>query len=215
MYKNGIAVGVGVAWNDDFTKAFRTLDGVKMEEIPFSDAAHLSRIKFGLPVPSSKRQLGIISSLGRLLAKKKIGTDGKSMFKDYGDWGTYDGELNAAGERHGRGNMTYDSGNYFEGGFFNNKFHGERGIYRWEDGDEYEGSWKNGERDGVGSFKNADGSIEFSIYERDKAVGNGVRLSADRKLAHALVDGEQTTEMPIEEANAIVKKNFSVVGSKI
>jgi hypothetical protein len=53
------------------------------------------------------------------------------------------------------------------------------------------------------------------MFESDKAVGNGVRLSADRKLAHALVDGEQTTEMPIEEANAIVKEKFSSVGSEL
>ena len=207
MYKNGIAVGVGVAWNDDFTKAFRTLDGIKMEEIPLSDAAELSKSKFGLPVPSSKRQLGIISSLGRFFAKERDGTDGKPMFKDYGDWGTYDGYVDEHGKRVGEGKMTYESGNYYEGGFFNNKFHGDRGIYHWEDGDEYLGGWKDGERHGVGSFKNADGSIEFSMYESDKAVGNGVRLSADRKLAHALVDGEQTTEMPIEEANAIVKES--------
>ena len=178
--------------------------------MPLADATKLAKSKFNLPPPTSKRPSKSIGLLGRLFSSRKVGSDGKIQFKDYGDWGTYDGELNESGDRHGQGKMTYDSGNYYEGGFVNNKFHGEKGIYHWQDGDEYSGSWKDGERHGVGLFKNANGSVEYSMYEAGEGKGEGVKLSSDRKTAHKLVDGEQTTEMPIAEAEALIKEKFTV-----
>lgn len=52
-------------------------------------------------------------------------------FTDYGDPGSYTGDLDANGKRHGKGKMVYDSGNTYEGGFVNNKFEGDAGIYTW------------------------------------------------------------------------------------
>ena len=51
-------------------------------------------------------------------------------FTDFGDTGTYTGDINVEGKRHGGGRMVYDSGNSYEGEFREDKFEG-RGVYTW------------------------------------------------------------------------------------
>ena len=189
LYKHGYATGVGVFWNADYTKAFHTLDGLQMTEISLADAQKLAKAKFGLPTP--KR--GALPSLGEKVQQKKIGADGKHMFNDHGLWGSYEGDIDVSGERAGSGKMTYADGGYYEGGFVDDKFYCDKGIYHWFDGDEYEGGWKDGERQGVGVFRSADGTVEYSIYEMGATKGGGLVWSADRKTAHKTVDGEKTT----------------------
>ena len=111
-------------------------------------------------------------------------------FSDHGEFGFYNGELitksNSSGEqiRHGYGTMIYDSGNTYTGYFVDNKFHGNNGTYHWHDGDEQQGGWYEGKRHGNSIFKCAvDGSVEYLVYEHDKAVGEGVLWSADRQTA--------------------------------
>ena len=50
------------------------------------------------------------------------------MFKDYGEWGSYEGVVDENGSRQGSGKMTYASGSYYEGSFVNDKFHGDKGV---------------------------------------------------------------------------------------
>ena len=50
----------------------------------------------------------------------------------------YDGERNAAGQRHGRGVYRYADGDVYEGDYKDNKKHG-RGVFRYTSGDVYEG----------------------------------------------------------------------------
>ena len=71
------------------------------------------------------------------------------------------------------------------------KFHGDKGVYHWFDGDEYEGGWKDGERHGVGIFRSADGTVEYSIYDMGSTIGEGVVWSADRKAANKTLDGKK------------------------
>lgn len=52
-----------------------------------------------------------------------------TRFTDFGDKGTYTGDL-VGGKRHGQGKMVYDSGNTYEGGFVDDKFDG-KGVYTW------------------------------------------------------------------------------------
>ena len=209
MYTDGFATGVGVSWNADYTKAYYLLDGVKMNETSLSDAEKLAKNKFGLPSPSTKSQLGTASRFGWLLGRERIGADGKPMFKDHGDWGSYNGTYDGS-KRHGQGKMTYESGNTYEGSFVSDKFEGDKGIYHWADGDEYEGSWKDGERHGVGIFRSADGTVEYSSYENGAAKGDGVSFAPDRKSANKIVDGEKKHEILIEEAESFSKEKFGL-----
>jgi len=79
-------------------------------------------------VSTSSNNVGFI---GRLFSSRKVGPDGKPLFKDYGDWGSYEGDVDENGKRQGHGKMKYNSGNRYSGGFKDNKFHGDKGVYHW------------------------------------------------------------------------------------
>ncbi|KAL7548590.1 hypothetical protein ACHAWF_011870, partial [Thalassiosira exigua] len=211
MYSNGFATGVGVAWDADFTKAYFTLDGERTNEASLVEAEKLAIAKFKLPAPSSARQLGLASRLGGLFKGKKVGADGKLQFKDNGDWGSYEGCVDTDGNRQGPGKMTYGgSGNFYEGGFKDNKYHGTDGKYIWANGDEYQGQWEDGERHGIGIFRSADGSVEYSNYEKGAHAGEGVWWSADRKTASKVMNGEKTLDILVEEAEVFAKEKFGL-----
>ena len=67
--------------------------------------------------------------------------------------GRYEGEVNAAGDPEGQGNPGNDEflRQFSEGDFVNKKAHG-KGMMRWNQGDKYEGEWKEGLRHGKGEY---------------------------------------------------------------
>ena len=63
--------------------------------------------------------------------------DGKLLYKDDDDgWGSYVGEVDQRGKRNGYGKMMFDNDSYYEGGFVNNKYEGDKCIYHWSNGNE-------------------------------------------------------------------------------
>jgi hypothetical protein len=219
MYDTGVVKGEAVVWSADRKTAHKKADGKKMNEISLGMAEKSAKERFGLPVPEpftavSTQVAAVPTSsntgfFSRFFSNRKVGPDGRTMFKDHGEWGTYEGDVDEKGNRHGKGKVTYTNGDYYEGGFVDDKFHGDKGVYHWFDGDEYEGGWKDGERHGVGKFTNADGTVEISMYE-GVAKGEGVLWSADRKTAHKTVNGTKTTEMTTDEAAKFAKESFDV-----
>ncbi|EED96197.1 predicted protein, partial [Thalassiosira pseudonana CCMP1335] len=113
--------------------------------------------------------------------------DKKGVYK-WADGDEYDGEwadeLDGDGKRTGTGTMTYDSNNIYEGGFVSDAYSGD-GKYKWFDGDEYEGQWKDGERHGLGIFRLADGGAEYSMYEK----GGGLD-AAGKRTGHGIMTYE-------------------------
>ena len=70
--------------------------------------------------------------------------------------GRYEGEVNKAGDPEGEGTLEYPGNDEFlrqiyEGQFVNKKAHG-KGTMRWNQGDKYEGDWKDGLRHGKGEY---------------------------------------------------------------
>ena len=47
--------------------------------------------------------------------------------------------------------MFFNNGDRYEGDWKNNVYEG-KGIYFWKDGRKYEGNWKNDKKEGVGIF---------------------------------------------------------------
>ena len=127
-----------------------------------------------------------------------------------GEWGLYDGLRDADGKRQGLGKMKYDSGNVYEGPFLNDKYHGEKGSYKWQDGDEYLGEWKFGERNGVGIYNTTNGFTSYSIYENGNATGEGVEWSADRKIVYQLMNGDRLMEILPEDGESFAKTKFKL-----
>ncbi|KAL9187266.1 hypothetical protein ACHAXT_001369 [Thalassiosira profunda] len=138
-------------------------------------------------------------------------------------WGTYDGELNEDGLRHGKGKMTYDDdGEWYDGNWENGKREGQ-GTCRDADGDVYEGHWKNGLQEGKGKTTYADGDVhegnykdgnwngrgtyywkngevEVGKYKDDEPIGEWVRWSKDRQTAWLSKDGEKTRKISLKKA---------------
>jgi hypothetical protein len=150
MYEQGEAKGTGVCWNASRQTAHKTVDGKKESEISLAMAEKLARDIFDLGVPEPSEVKAPPASppkrglLGRLFRHPRVDADGNPRFKDHGDWGTYFGEVDGSGKRSGKGKMIYDSGGYFDG-FFNNNVYDKKGVYKWADGDEYDGEWADGE----------------------------------------------------------------------
>ena len=142
--------------------------------------------------------------------------------------GTYEGELNAEGQRHGTGVLLCDNGNSYEGEWKKDKRDG-LGVARYSSGDVYDGQWQRGRRHGhgimyielgdtyVGNWKNGlkhgagtyhwvDGEVDVSWYEEDRRVGEGVRWSANRLKAFRLIRGTRKEELSLDVAYATAER---------
>jgi len=92
--------------------------------------------------------------------------------------GRYEGEVNGAGDPEGEGCLEYPGNDEFlrqiyEGQFVAKKAHG-KGTMRWNQGDKYEGDWKEGLRHGKGEYwSKANGFKYVGDYENDKKHGRG------------------------------------------
>ena len=64
------------------------------------------------------------------------------------------------------------------------------------------------DRQGIGIYRMADGTENYSIYKKGEAKGGGVEWSADRKTTLKCVDGIKTTDVPIKDAKLLVKEKF-------
>lgn len=87
--------------------------------------------------------------------------------KEQGD--EYDGELNKAGKREGRGICRFAGGDVFDGQWKAGKMDG-RGTYRMADGDVYEGLWKAGAKEGPGTYWYASGRADVVKYSGEFAA---------------------------------------------
>jgi hypothetical protein len=112
-----------------------------------------------------------------------------------------EGEVNAQGEREGRGTMVYPSGNMYEGqwragvmhgqgkftsaignvyegGFVADKYHG-RGKITFADGSSYEGEYAEGKPHGKGTYTYASGGSYEGEWAEGKKHGKGTYTYAD------------------------------------
>ncbi|KAL9182818.1 hypothetical protein ACHAXT_004097 [Thalassiosira profunda] len=158
---------------------------------------------------------------GTVTKKVKICRNGVFM-------GTYEGDLNKEGQRHGFGVLLCDNGNSYEGEWNKDKRDG-LGIARYSSGDVYDGQWVRGKRQGhgvmyieagdtyIGSWNNglkhgagtyhwSDGEVDVSWYQEDRRVGEGVRWNASRSKAYRLIRGTKKEELSLDEAYVTAEK---------
>ncbi len=96
--------------------------------------------------------------------------------------GEYVGQLNSRGQKHGNGKMRYDNGNEYDGQWKNNKREG-KGITRYASENVYIGMWKGGKRHGFGVFHiSKSGDIYRGNWENGIKSGPGVYEYADGEL---------------------------------
>ena len=120
----------------------------------------------------------------RRKGRKTIKRGGATETKVYPD-GTYVGSIDANGNRQstGRfnaGKMTYNNGDVFEGFWKNDKATG-LGVMKYANGDDYRGSWVDGKRQGEGKiqYNKEDGRIYNGTWLQDKKRGQGTMAYPD------------------------------------
>jgi hypothetical protein len=87
--------------------------------------------------------------------------------------GKYTGYVDETGEPHGRGKLEVENGDVYEGEWKNGKRHGQ-GVYTWAQGDLYTGPWRKNKRHGHGVFVWSDGRLYDGEYNMGKREGKGI-----------------------------------------
>ena len=96
--------------------------------------------------------------------------------------GEYFGQMNSRGQKHGNGKILYDNGNEYDGQWKNNKRDG-KGTTRYASGNVYIGMWKVGKRHGFGVFHiEKSGDIYRGNWSGGIKSGPGVYEYADGEL---------------------------------
>jgi hypothetical protein len=122
--------------------------------------------------------------------------------------GTYKGEIDKKGRKHGKGIYTWHDGSTYEGDFKNDARNGNglfhwnngenykgdyledertgQGLYRWPDGSYYEGSFLRGKRHGLGTFHSADGTVYVGQWFDDLQHGQGKLTNPNKTSIQAI-----------------------------
>jgi hypothetical protein len=85
----------------------------------------------------------------------------------------YFGDRNSLGEMHGYGIYKFGNGDVYEGEFKNNEMSGH-GIFRYLNGGIYTGSYKNNEMNGQGTFEYDNGDVYEGGFKDEKHSGHGI-----------------------------------------
>lgn len=85
----------------------------------------------------------------------------------------YSGGFNWFGQRHGLGVYKYANGDVYEGQFKDGYMHG-KGLYRFSDGDTYEGDFSDGVMHGKGIFKYSENESYEGDWVGGKKHGQGI-----------------------------------------
>ncbi len=77
------------------------------------------------------------------------------------------------GKRSGRGVYRFANGDVYDGWWQNDKKHGQ-GVFRFASGDVYDGTWVNDKRNGHGVLTFADGNVYEGEYKDGRWNGHGI-----------------------------------------
>ncbi|KAL7533502.1 hypothetical protein ACHAXR_007915 [Thalassiosira sp. AJA248-18] len=114
-----------------------------------------------------------VTVIGTNPSKQKAKTkQDPNKFCDDGVWGTYEGEKDPKGYRHGKGKLISEDGEIYEGEWKDDKQDGEGGC-RYANGAIYEGEFKRGKREGKGTYYCANGDKYVGQYKANLRNGQG------------------------------------------
>jgi len=130
-------------------------------------------------------------------------------FKNNND--IYKGKLNYKGQRHGKVIMMYENGDVYEGYWKDGKMHG-KGTMRYENGDVYVGDWKDGKMDGEGTMRYENGDVYEGDWKDGKMDGEGTMTNKKgAKYSAKWKDGKKTTT-PRYEMYRVTDANNVTIG---
>ena len=103
-----------------------------------------------------------------------------NSYISYGNGSYYKGEVNAGNLPHGKGFIRWQNGDEYEGDFRNNTVTG-KGIYRYANGGVYQGEMVNGSREGRGVMTWKDGGAYDGLWKNNMRNGYGDCIFTDYK----------------------------------
>lgn len=89
----------------------------------------------------------------------------------------YQGDYNDEGEKHGFGLYVWEDGDEFEGEYKNDSMH--KGTFRYVSGSSYEGEFRDNLKHGIGIFRYPDGTEYEGEWQEDQKHGRGVFTMSD------------------------------------
>ena len=92
--------------------------------------------------------------------------------------GSYKGEIDQKGRKHGKGTYEWHDGSVYVGDFKHDSRHGN-GRFNWSNGESYKGEYLEDERTGEGSYHWPDGSYYEGSFLRGKRHGSGSYYSVN------------------------------------
>jgi len=120
-------------------------------------------------------------------------------------WGSFYGQFNNRGERHGFGTMKYDDGSQYEGLWKNNLKDGS-GTFIYSSGPKLVATWVENKVNGSATFYYTDGRVDLRKYCKDECIGVGVQYSQDRQVATKLNCGRVKKWISLTEASRIASR---------
>lgn len=104
---------------------------------------------------------------------KESASDAQELINKRYDGGFFVGQINDKTDLpEGTGQMVYDNGDIYDGGWKNGIFSGH-GIMKYRNGDIYDGEWENGERNGEGEYTWKNGGVYIGKYKNGLREGYG------------------------------------------
>jgi hypothetical protein len=148
--------------------------------------------------------LGFITKKEDLIVIERLLTALKAYLNDINNKPKlgYNGERNAAGQRHGKGTELFQNGNIYIGilnplmlnfntnAYFilgeweNGKMCGN-GILKFTTGNVYEGEWKENKMSGQGTLKYSNGNIYFGSFIENQMNGSGTLTFTNGNIVEA------------------------------
>ena len=186
-----------------------------------------------------KFYISCISLLPLLLFFISCNSSSKITNIDFHD-GSYVGEVDEKGLKHGKGSYKWLDGSFYEGDFEKDFRHGighfrwangesykgdylqdqrtGQGIYTWSDGSYYEGSFLNGKRHGEGVFLDSNGTKYEGGWFDDQIHGQGTLIDKNGKIKRGIwQNGKQITrhsELPQPTSKPNIFPDTAIVSTE-
>ena len=123
-----------------------------------------------------KSYISCITTFVLLLILCSCNSSKKVTTIDFHD-GSYVGEVDGKGLKHGKGTYKWLDDSLYEGDFNNDLRHGS-GHFKWANGETYKGDYLQDQRTGHGTYTWPDGSFYEGSFLNGKRHGNGIFVSS-------------------------------------
>ena len=146
--------------------------------------------------------------------------------------GSYTGEVDDNGKKHGKGTYRWIDGSFYEGDFKDDLRHGlgkfkwangesyngeylrdQRtgiGIYSWSDNSKYNGSFLNGKRHGKGTFTSSNGAKYDGEWFDDLRHGQGVLINPDGQMISGIWQNGKLLSKSPAPTKSTIKPDISL-----